>query len=601
MGRVYRALHIKLNRVVAIKMLSPHLCTNQEYVDRFVKEAIAVARLNHPHIVQIYDYGQIDHFQYLAMEFVEGFTLGYYVKNFGAFSQAEIVKLMRQACLALGHSHENGVVHRDVKPDNFILNDFGFLKLADLGLAKLQFEGANPDSDMTKGMTLGTPYYMSPEQIRGDEVDHTADIYSLGATFYHCLTGFVPFPGKTCAVVMARHLTEDVPEPRIHNPNLNETLCGIIQRMMAKNAKDRFSSMLEVGRALSDASLNWEDQEDIAAPVQPPIKMRMDGETRSEVFPELYLGAQIHGLVIADFDSRVAHSQFRDGIHERLPRELAQASVQAMNKEWSANPNCMELMMTFDQKPMVIRLVSSQHLIAILCEGPVQRENINRLTHLMSNAITSSTVGEDLKKEARNYLAHYIQSSEDPDEALKTKVLSPLHTRVPQTVKVQVLFFYEINRVLRGLVGSESGPYIQRALNEVEAKSSDFPLMKLVPFLTLLEKYLYNEKHKSLFRYEADLLKNHYLETSISDSARSIAPEKMVSVLFLTEVNRILRKVMGASSQDLFTKVVEEMELKKNRLPLSKKGVFLDRIEAKLDKAKQKAFRQDCAYISENL
>jgi serine/threonine-protein kinase len=237
MGKVYRARDLTLDRLVALKTLARQLSTDTDYVQRFLKEARAAARLNHPNIVQIYDFGCVDSIYYLAMEFVDGHSLGTYLKR-GHFSETESIQIIRHACRALSVAHADGIVHRDIKPDNLMLTSRGDVKLVDLGIAKRLDE----DGSLTQtGQAIGTPHYISPEQIRGQrDVDSRADIYSLGATLYHLLTGHTPYPGSSGPIVMSMHLVEPLPDPRRFEASLTNGVCRVVRKMMAKNRDERY-------------------------------------------------------------------------------------------------------------------------------------------------------------------------------------------------------------------------------------------------------------------------------------------------------------------------------------------------------------------------
>ena len=239
MGKVYRARNVTLERIVALKMLAPVFSSDQAFVQRFLKEARSAARLNHPNIVQIYDFGNVDGVYYLAMEYVNGESLRGYVKR-GALNERDAVAVVREALRALGVAHAEGIVHRDIKPDNIMLTNKGELKLVDLGIAKRLDE----DQDLTQtGQAVGTPQYISPEQVKGMRVDARADIYSLGATFYHLLTGRPPYKGTSAAVVMSMHLTEPLPDPRTFEPSLSEGVCRILRKMLAKERDERYADV----------------------------------------------------------------------------------------------------------------------------------------------------------------------------------------------------------------------------------------------------------------------------------------------------------------------------------------------------------------------
>ncbi len=186
MGAVYQARQKNLDRVVALKILPPEMAHAPAFAQRFAREAQAMARLNHPHIVTIYEFGERSGWYFFIMEFVDGLNLPH-VLNSGHISPQEALAIVPQICEALQYAHEHGIVHRDIKPENILLNKQGDVKIADFGLVKLMGRDAAPEPIM------GTPKYMAPEQRdRPTEVDHRADIYSLGVVFYEMLTGKTP-------------------------------------------------------------------------------------------------------------------------------------------------------------------------------------------------------------------------------------------------------------------------------------------------------------------------------------------------------------------------------------------------------------------------
>src|SRR4051794_12281662 len=191
MGEVYLARQISLDRPVALKVLRPESTSNPTYMARFESEAWAAAKLNHPNIVHIYTLGGLGGTRFIAMEYVQGANLREYLKKKGVPDLPLALAIMRQAGLAVGAAGEAGLIHRDIKPENLLLTRKGQVKVADFGLARL------PDAEhqhlTAPGMTLGTPMYMSPEQVQGKDLDHRSDLYSLGVTFYHMLAGQPPF------------------------------------------------------------------------------------------------------------------------------------------------------------------------------------------------------------------------------------------------------------------------------------------------------------------------------------------------------------------------------------------------------------------------
>ena len=241
MGKVYRARHVTLDRIVALKMLGEQFSKDSAFVQRFLREARSAARLNHPNIVQIYDFGQVGSVYYLAMEFVEGHSVGMWLKTQGRFSERDAINIVRYVCIALGVAHAQGIIHRDVKPDNMMLSAKGEVKLVDLGLAK----SLTDDAILTQtGHSMGTPHYISPEQIKGvKDVDRRADIYSLGASLFHLVTGHTPFSGGSGPVIMTRHLMEPLPDPRKYEPSLSEGLVRVIRKMMVKERGGRYQAI----------------------------------------------------------------------------------------------------------------------------------------------------------------------------------------------------------------------------------------------------------------------------------------------------------------------------------------------------------------------
>lgn len=245
MATVYRARQLSLDRIVAIKVLPRRMSENREFVDRFYREGRAAAQLNHNNIVQAIDVGEAGGFHYFVMEFVEGSTVYDELASGKSFSEKEALEIITQIAKALHHAHERGFVHRDVKPKNIMLTREHVAKLADMGLAR---EMTDLEAAMAEaGRAYGTPYYISPEQIRGQvDIDHRADIYSLGATFYHMVTGRVPFEAPTPSAVMHKHLKEPLVPPDHINTTLTAGAAAMIEMMMAKNRDERYHTTREL-------------------------------------------------------------------------------------------------------------------------------------------------------------------------------------------------------------------------------------------------------------------------------------------------------------------------------------------------------------------
>jgi serine/threonine protein kinase len=245
MAVVYKAKQISLNRTVAIKVLPRRFTENPEYVQRFYKEGQAAGKLNHPNIVQAIDVGEAGGYHYFVMEFVEGKTIADDINAGHIFGEQEAIEIIIQVCHALQHAHSHGLVHRDVKPKNIMINTQGVVKLADMGLARETTDIEAAQSE--EGKAYGTPYYIAPEQIRGKiDIDGRADIYGLGATFYNMVTGRVPFTGDDSAEIMKKHLKEKLIPPDHINTSLSAGVSEVIEIMMAKRREDRYKDVDEL-------------------------------------------------------------------------------------------------------------------------------------------------------------------------------------------------------------------------------------------------------------------------------------------------------------------------------------------------------------------
>jgi serine/threonine-protein kinase len=243
MGVVYKAKQISVDRIVALKVLREQLAQNKEFIKRFDREAKIAARLSHNNIVNAIDAGEVNGHYYFVMEYVEGDTIKDYLEKGRVFDEKTALKIVLAVAEALKHAHHKGLIHRDIKPENVILTKDGNVKLADLGLARLTSDEKWAMAEA--GMAIGTPYYISPEQVRGQvDVDIRSDIYSLGATLYHMVTGQVPYTGETPSEVMKKHADKNVAliPPDHVNRSLSSGLGVVIETMMAKNREERYKT-----------------------------------------------------------------------------------------------------------------------------------------------------------------------------------------------------------------------------------------------------------------------------------------------------------------------------------------------------------------------
>jgi serine/threonine protein kinase len=245
MAVVYKAKQLSLDRTVAIKVLPKKFVQKSDYVERFYKEGRLAARLNHNNIVQAIDVGEVGGLYYFVMEYVEGKTLYDDLSKGKVFSEKDALDIIIQVAKALAHAHSQGLIHRDVKPKNIMINKDGAVKLADMGLAREASDIKAAKHE--QGKTFGTPYYIAPEQIRGDiDIDGRADIYSLGGTLYHMVTGRVPYEATSPSEVMKKHLHEPLIPPDHINTALSAGISEVIEVMMAKNRNDRYKTMDEM-------------------------------------------------------------------------------------------------------------------------------------------------------------------------------------------------------------------------------------------------------------------------------------------------------------------------------------------------------------------
>ncbi|HPA20428.1 MAG TPA: bifunctional serine/threonine-protein kinase/formylglycine-generating enzyme family protein [Verrucomicrobiae bacterium] len=268
MGAVYRAVQLSLNRHVALKVMAGHLLGSQESVARFWREARAAAAINHPNLVQVYDFGEADGTYFYAMELVDGLSLGAYLRRGDRFSERECIEVGREVTLALRAAHRAGVIHRDLKPDNLMLNSEGVVKVADLGIARFLPEGEDQqaneggarirpqdlrawDSLTLTGMGMGTPAFMSPEQVGCHaKLDQRSDFYSLGATLFQLATCRLPYPSRSLEDLLGRIMGEAAPRAREVNPALGESFSDLVWRLMAKSPEDRPQTHEEILAAM---------------------------------------------------------------------------------------------------------------------------------------------------------------------------------------------------------------------------------------------------------------------------------------------------------------------------------------------------------------
>jgi serine/threonine-protein kinase len=246
MGEVFRAHDAVLAREVAIKVLHRSLSSDNGFVDRFRREARAAAGLSHPNIVAVHDWGAVDGIYYMVMEFIRGVSAREILNAEGLLAPAQAADVLRQTLSALDHAHRQGIVHRDVKPENIMITREGIVKVADFGLAR-----AYADAQITQaGMVTGTVQYLAPEQLQGEPADPRTDLYSLGIVAYELLTGRIPFDGETPMAIAYKHIRDRVPTPSARNPAVSKGLDGWVSSMTEKERELRPESAAEARRDL---------------------------------------------------------------------------------------------------------------------------------------------------------------------------------------------------------------------------------------------------------------------------------------------------------------------------------------------------------------
>lgn len=279
MATVYKAYHEKLDRHIAIKVIHPNLMQDAAFMQRFEREARIVARLEHPNIVQVYDFSELDGQPYLVMKFIEGRTLKQVLRDYNGDVPIDFIRrVVNSIASALTYAHERGVLHRDVKPSNIVIDNGGTPYLTDFGLARLAVAG---ESTMSADVMIGTPFYISPEQARGErDLDARTDIYSFGVILYELMAGRVPFSSDTPYSTVHDHIYTPPPSPRDINAAVSPAVEAVILKALAKNPAERYESAVALAAAFEaalaqdapDAVMQSQSRADI--PVEPETRQR---------------------------------------------------------------------------------------------------------------------------------------------------------------------------------------------------------------------------------------------------------------------------------------------------------------------------------------
>ncbi|MEI8245372.1 MAG: serine/threonine-protein kinase [Lentisphaerota bacterium] len=251
MGEVFMAEQKSMQRIVALKILLPALVNNKSSLERFFREVRTLAKIEHPNIAQAIEAGIEDDVCYFSMTYIKGEDLSSVIKRKKRIDEIPALKIIRDVAATLDYAwQKHKLIHRDVKPSNIMLTSEGEVKLLDLGISKIY--GIDEEELTQRGVMVGSPYYVSPEQAKGEEVDFHADMYSLGATFFQMVTGQPPFDSETTLGIVSRHLCDPVPDPLTINPELSPKTAAVIMKMLAKKRYDRFPDWLRVINECND-------------------------------------------------------------------------------------------------------------------------------------------------------------------------------------------------------------------------------------------------------------------------------------------------------------------------------------------------------------
>ena len=282
MATVYKAYQPSMDRNVAIKVLPGQLADSEEFTKRFQQEARIIAKLEHPHILPVFDYGESEGITYLVMRYLDAGTLGEKMQKERPLPLDEIDRLFTQLAEALGYAHSYGIIHRDLKPSNALIDSHGNLFLTDFGIAKM-LESASPRLTQTDAI-MGTPAYISPEQAQATKVNQRSDIYSLGIILYEMVTGRVPFVAETPLAVILKHVSDPLPKPSVLKPDIPEAIEKVVLRALEKKPEDRYATVNEFLTA-------WKRALDESRIAPPPINETIT----SQASPATILTSQPYG------------------------------------------------------------------------------------------------------------------------------------------------------------------------------------------------------------------------------------------------------------------------------------------------------------------
>ncbi|MCP5102953.1 MAG: serine/threonine protein kinase [bacterium] len=328
MATVYKAHELSLNRMVALKVLSPQLSEDADFVKRFQREAQAAAKLNHPNIVQVYAIGEEEGLHYFAMEYVKGTTLAHIKKDEGTLEPGRAVAITRQVAEALGEAHKAGLVHRDIKPSNIMLDASGKAKVADFGIAFV----IEAKTKLTQaGSIIGTPEYLSPEQCEGKPVDGRSDIYSLGVTLYEVLTGRTPYEADTPVSMLMKIVKGNFPPIGEVNPKVPQPVQKLVEKMMETDPQKRYADVNqllaaigEVEKSVTVPGIAHTVPEPVTSPIEPHFQEK---KKSSGAWAAITVAAIIVLLLGGAFAAKVLYFDKKAGQAKPAPVAESTAAV----------------------------------------------------------------------------------------------------------------------------------------------------------------------------------------------------------------------------------------------------------------------------------
>lgn len=330
MGAVFKALHIDTGRLVALKILPVNLARNKNYIRRFLREARSAAQLDHPNITHVYEVGNYRGIFYFSMEYIDGETLIEKLRREGRLDAMECLRIARQVALGLRHAHRHKIIHRDIKPENIMLTRDGVVKLTDLGLAKKV--GAVEQDITVTGQVIGTPCYMAPEQITTPkQIDHRVDIYGLGATMYHLLTGRRPFLAETGAQIMLRVLNESLEFEA--EDDVPAAVQSLVLKMVAKTPELRHSS---VDALLEDIDAVMHHLK-TGRPIKLVVPRRLHSSyiLRPKVRRRVGWAFLLFGVVVAAVVVMFIHSLYQKPVERSVQEYFAEGLRRAERRDWA--------------------------------------------------------------------------------------------------------------------------------------------------------------------------------------------------------------------------------------------------------------------------